>query len=55
MKRQSVKQTHSSNDSDDGEGDQFSFAEEHMEDEKKIKCRNLPTLTHLKLCKFIFV
>lgn len=33
------------------EGDEFSMMEEHKEDEKQIKCRKLPTLTHLKLCK----
>lgn len=35
----------------DEEGDEFSMVEEHNEDEKQIKCRKLPTLTHLKLCK----
>ncbi len=35
----------------DDEGDEFSMVDEHNEDEKQIKCRKLPTLTHLKLCK----
>jgi len=35
---------------DDSEGDEFSFVDEHRSNEKQIKCRKIPTLTHLKLC-----
>ncbi len=37
---------------DDSEGDEFSMVEEHMANERQIKCRKIPTLTHLKLCNY---
>jgi hypothetical protein len=39
----------------DEEGDEFSFVDEHIENDKQIKCRKIPTLTHLKLCNLLLL
>ncbi|CDW87693.1 nli interacting factor-like phosphatase family protein [Stylonychia lemnae] len=50
QKRKSAMLKYSKARDDIQEGDEFSIVEERQQNESVIKCRNLPTLTHLKLC-----